>query len=312
MLFVPTSNDDTGREEVLCFAQTAIRGQPEGAKNKPWSLFRDWRWRAGCETALGRIMLAWNSQVFVLGNITDPITVDYEFEEDTFSDETDFTDGTGWTMPGDVAGDNTLDYPTDPPSGVPIDFEWILPWADFNSRMNAKQSRYLAFDTSGDGRFTCEMFIDGVIFDEEAGSDGWFTDGTGWTDGTGLTPYLDLPFWPALSSDFVCVAAGGYGKTPYGDRMGSGRLVPDEGLYGWPALFRLAKFRIWGSTKKTIHMEIVMASQVDATVPADNVKADKALFRQNFATIKDEISALQRRTGLAWQTALGVIPMTTL
>ena len=39
-----------------------------------------------------------------------------------------------------------------------------------------------------------------------------------------------------------------------------------------------------------------MASQVDATVPADNVKADKALFRANFQIIKNEITALQVAT----------------
>jgi hypothetical protein len=36
-----------------------------------------------------------------------------------------------------------------------------------------------------------------------------------------------------------------------------------------------------------------MSSQVDATVPADNVKPDKALVRQNFQIAKDEITALQ-------------------
>lgn len=41
-----------------------------------------------------------------------------------------------------------------------------------------------------------------------------------------------------------------------------------------------------------------MSSQVDATVPADNVKADKALFRENFQIIKDEISALQLQSAL--------------
>ena len=55
-----------------------------------------------------------------------------------------------------------------------------------------------------------------------------------------------------------------------------------------------------------------MASQVDPTVPADNVKADKALFRQNFLTIKNEISAVQRRTGLAWLTALNAVPLTSM
>lgn len=41
-----------------------------------------------------------------------------------------------------------------------------------------------------------------------------------------------------------------------------------------------------------------MSSQVDATVPADNVKADKALLRQNFQIIKDEITALQLITAV--------------
>lgn len=48
-----------------------------------------------------------------------------------------------------------------------------------------------------------------------------------------------------------------------------------------------------------------MASQVDDTIPRDNVKPDKAEFRENFATIKREIEALQRQTTLAWQLALG-------
>lgn len=37
-------------------------------------------------------------------------------------------------------------------------------------------------------------------------------------------------------------------------------------------------------------------SDVDATVPADDVKADKSLFRANFQIIKDEITALQLAT----------------
>lgn len=39
-----------------------------------------------------------------------------------------------------------------------------------------------------------------------------------------------------------------------------------------------------------------MSSAVDATVPADNVKADKSLFRANFQIVKDEITALQLAT----------------
>ena len=42
-----------------------------------------------------------------------------------------------------------------------------------------------------------------------------------------------------------------------------------------------------------------MASAVDSTLPADNVKASKADFRAQFLVIKNEISALQKSTGVA-------------
>jgi hypothetical protein len=42
-----------------------------------------------------------------------------------------------------------------------------------------------------------------------------------------------------------------------------------------------------------------MASAVDSTLPADNVKASKADFRAQFLVIKNEISALQKRTSVA-------------
>lgn len=48
-----------------------------------------------------------------------------------------------------------------------------------------------------------------------------------------------------------------------------------------------------------------MASQVDASIPADGSKPDKADFRQNFSTIKNEISALQTQTELAYVLAFG-------
>jgi|TARA_R100000750_G_scaffold61957_1_gene54285 hypothetical protein len=41
-----------------------------------------------------------------------------------------------------------------------------------------------------------------------------------------------------------------------------------------------------------------MTSAVDATLPANNVKTSKADFRTQFLVIKNEITALQTRTGL--------------
>ena len=42
-----------------------------------------------------------------------------------------------------------------------------------------------------------------------------------------------------------------------------------------------------------------MASAVDTTFPADNVKVSKATMRSQFLTIYNEITALQQRTGTA-------------
>jgi len=42
-----------------------------------------------------------------------------------------------------------------------------------------------------------------------------------------------------------------------------------------------------------------MTSTVDSTLPADNVKASKADFRAQFLAIKNEITALQKRTSVA-------------
>ena len=48
-----------------------------------------------------------------------------------------------------------------------------------------------------------------------------------------------------------------------------------------------------------------MASAVDATIPADNVKASKADFRAQLLIIKNEITALQVRTGVPGEIAFG-------
>lgn len=44
-------------------------------------------------------------------------------------------------------------------------------------------------------------------------------------------------------------------------------------------------------------------SDVDATIPADNVKADKSAFRQNFQVIKQELEALQAKTSVPGRIA---------
>ncbi len=50
-----------------------------------------------------------------------------------------------------------------------------------------------------------------------------------------------------------------------------------------------------------------MASEVDTTLPANNVKASKADFRAQFLVISNEIEALQQKVTLAWKIADGTL-----
>ena len=51
-----------------------------------------------------------------------------------------------------------------------------------------------------------------------------------------------------------------------------------------------------------------MTSQVDSTFPADNVKTDKSGMRAQMLIIKDEITALQAKTGVAGELAFNDRP----
>jgi len=48
-----------------------------------------------------------------------------------------------------------------------------------------------------------------------------------------------------------------------------------------------------------------MASNIDTTIPADNVKSSKSEFRAQFVVIKAEIVELQRKVRLPWKIATG-------
>lgn len=50
-----------------------------------------------------------------------------------------------------------------------------------------------------------------------------------------------------------------------------------------------------------------MASQIDPTIPPDNVKVDKAKLRQNFATAATESTKSLRQGRLPYRTAYGIV-----
>lgn len=56
----------------------------------------------------------------------------------------------------------------------------------------------------------------------------------------------------------------------------------------------------------------VRTSDIDPTVPPDNVQVDKATLRSNFEAAEDEINELLRRTGYAWMLAMRGLTRTQL
>jgi hypothetical protein len=229
MLFIPNADDPRQITETTCFTfkdNTELRVHA-------WSVYHNWRFRSSCVSSLKRVFFTQGSQVYLLENEQDKKTYgrDYVGDQEMFDDDTTFTDQTGWTPVADFDQ-----------SGIPIPFDWILPWSDNGKRMNTKESRYVGLDTLGTGQFTLQMFIDNAFYDrehvgEEFLDDTLFDDGLGW-DVEALTP--------ALSMDFMGGDALGYGLSPFGHLYGDGRPTSIEKLYAWRAKYKLFKMRLTG------------------------------------------------------------------
>ena len=200
MLFIPVF-DETGLivTETICFSYTDIPGLNINA----WARLRGWIWTAACRTSLQNI-------IFVNGNKL------YTYDFDNKTSNADFV--------GDITknADGT---------GIAITFDWELPWADFNRRMNKKETVYFSLDTTGDAEFTASMYVDNLRTDE-SGADA-----------------------PALTTVMIGGSSGGYGVPGFGNSpFGGGRPTGDERLFEWPAEFKICKLRFTGSTKKKLRM----------------------------------------------------------
>ncbi len=117
---------------------------------------------------------------------------------------------------------------------VPIVFDWELPWADINSRMKTKTSKYIALDTEGSADFRVNMYLDRIRTD--------MSD-------------ADVP---QLTMGMVGGDSGDYGQAE--QPFGSGRNTADARLYAWPAKFNLMKLRFTGST--TLALKFVSISML--------------------------------------------------
>jgi hypothetical protein len=200
MLFVPVFSGVT-LVETLCFSYTHI----PALKVEAWARLRGWKWQAACRTSLQNVIFAGGNKLYAY----------------------DFNNASGGS---DLRNDPSVNSG----AGLPLTFEWEMPWADFKHRMDIKQTRYIALDTQGTATFKCEAFIDNII---------------AWQG-------VDQPM---LSMTFAGGDSGGYGNVPYGDSgYGGGRRSSDERLYAWTTKFKLLKLRFSGTT--TLKLKFISVS----------------------------------------------------
>lgn len=227
MLFIPNDSDATNTTETRGF----IFKKNDALKIEAWHEFTGWNWTGACRSELKRIFFTKGTQVYLYGNNSDNLSMDYIGDQEMWDDDVTFTDNTGWNP---VA--NTAD------SGIPIPFVWELPWSDSGQRFLTKASRYINFDTLGDQRFTCSMFIDNIYNTKGYPGETWldeflFDDGLGW-DVESLDPTLTMTFSGGDSP--------GYGADEFGDYYGGGRPTRLEKLYAWTAKYKIMKLRFEG------------------------------------------------------------------
>lgn len=207
-----------------------------------WNTFSGWNWAWGLQSSEGLLFFGRvnDNKIFLLGDAEQhPINAEYKGEQETFSDGTAFSDGTGWTPISDLEK-----------SGVPIRWKWDLPWSDLKKRDITKTTRYLILDTEGTADFTVSFFIDDKYVDgsdagETFSDDTLFSDGTGWLR---MDPVLS----PAISINFVGSERGGYSKEAYNDNYGGGRNTKFRRLIACPTKFTTFKMRFEGISMRPL------------------------------------------------------------
>jgi hypothetical protein len=257
MLFVPNDVDPTVQTESLCYVYTSV----PALKVKAWSKFRGWNFICGCRSFENNIFFGTpDGKIYLYGSEGNPM----------YGDELAQYDGTWATATAYVAGYRLLDGDTiyvcnvahtssasgtfegdrdlyeaywSEYEGVPIEFDWQMPWADLNSRMETKRSKYLQLDVQGDAVFTVDMFIDNR-----------------------LTNKLTQVYTPFLTMEFVGGDALGYGGGM--QVFGAGRITSDERLWAWPAKFKLVKFRFHGSTTKRLKIVAFTVGYLNGSIRA--------------------------------------------
>ena len=235
MLFIPDEEDEARITEYRCF--TYKRNAP--LKIDLWHDWRDWTFRCGCRSALKTVFLGRGTQVYRLGdsNLND-VPKDAMGDEEMWDDDTPFSDYHGFNPVADIND-----------SGIPIKFDWELPWSDNDQRFLVKNSRYINFDTEGDNKFLVQMFTDNNYVDRQDLGEDWEEDALKFDDTLGWD--VDV-LEPALEMEFEGGESPGFGNDEFGEDYGGGRPTRLEKLYAWTAKYKLSKLRMSGDAIKPL------------------------------------------------------------
>lgn len=230
----------------------------ENMNVKAWNTVSGWNWAWSARSSEGLVFFgrANDASIFVKGDEKKlPLYADFIGDQEVYSDGTTHTDGTGWSPVADV------DI-----SGVPIRWQWDLPWSDMKKRSIQKTVRYLILDTQGSAEFTTKMFIDNKYTDKSDVGE-TFSDDTLFTDGTGFIRDVLMPaLVPALQTTFVGGDYGGYGTEPYGDVYGGGRNTSFTRSFQFPTKFNIFKLRFEGETMRPLKIIGISPVYIDGSI----------------------------------------------
>jgi hypothetical protein len=203
ILFIPEFDAGGALVETTGFSYTNI----PTLKIQAWARLKGWKWQSACRTALQNIIFSMGNRLY-----------SYNFDPGPSDGVSDFFN------------DPTHDY-----LGVPVQFTWELPWADFKRRMDIKQTRYIALDTRGTGTFLMEAYTDNFM---EIDS----------TSGPVAVPALSMTLDAGNS------------------QTGARPTTLDERLLAWTTKFKLLKLKFSGSTKLPIKFVSVSIAYVKGGV----------------------------------------------
>ncbi|MCA2510495.1 MAG: hypothetical protein IM561_08945 [Microcystis sp. M60BS1] len=190
MFFIPDNDDLANTTETVAYC---FLFRPT-LNVSAWCKFQGWNFTCACRTQEGNIFFGdKNGKLWLYGSDTTPIYSDY-MNDDSINNK----------------------------EGIPITFDWELPWSDINQRTKIKHTKYITLDTRGTGRFNLSMYCDRFV-----------------KNGSGEDS-------PQLKMSMVGGDVVGFGGPthPYG----GGRPTANERKYAWPAKFQIMKLRFRGST----------------------------------------------------------------